>query len=68
MGNAPTHRAIVKVGDKRWSNIGAGWAKADKISVSLDHTPVPENGKMRFLLVPSTKRTAAGKEEVPAEV
>ncbi|HIK02684.1 TPA: hypothetical protein H1012_02450 [archaeon] len=53
MGDKPNMRAIIKVGEKRWNNIGAGWAKGEKISVSLDQAPVAENGKIKFLLVPN---------------
>ena len=59
MGKSPNFKAIVKIGDKRWANIGAGWSKDDKVSIQLDQTPVPQNGKMRFLLVPNTKKVAA---------
>ncbi len=64
MGNKPNLRAIVKVGEKRWNSIGVGWKNEDKISVSLDQTPVPANGKIKFLLVPNTPKKAA--VETPA--
>ncbi len=58
-GKKPNFRAIVKIGEKRWANIGAGWTNNDKVSVQLDQTPIPANGKMKFLLVPNTPRNAA---------
>jgi hypothetical protein len=58
-GKKPNYRAIVKTGEKRWANIGAGWTNNDKVSVQLDQTPIPSNGKMRFLLVPNTQRKSA---------
>jgi len=53
MANLPDFRAVVKVGGKRWSEIGAAWIK-DKgnLSVSLNFTPMPRSGKANFLLVP----------------
>lgn len=58
-GKMPNFRAIVKVGEKRWAKIGAGWANNDKISVQLEQTPIPANGKVRFLLVPNVAKKAA---------
>ena len=53
-GNKPDFRAVTKVGEKRWSNIGAAWIK-DKgnVSIALDFAPVPARGKYSFLLVPN---------------
>ena len=53
-GNKPDFRAVTKVGEKRWEDIGAAWIK-DKgnVSISLNFTPAPEKGKYSFLLVPN---------------
>ena len=69
MGDMPTHRAVVKVGEKKWDKIGAGWIKGQNISISLDAVPpLRNNGKMGFLLVPATaKRAAAQQEETKAD-
>ena len=69
MGDIPTHRAVVKVGEKKWDKIGAGWIKGQNISISLDAVPpLRNNGKMGFLLVPATaKRAAAQQEETKAD-
>lgn len=53
MTNKPDYKAVVKTGDKFWSNVGAAWKKEDKVSVLLNVAPLPDNGKMSFLLVPN---------------
>jgi|TARA_Y100000310_G_C20684867_1_gene818336 hypothetical protein len=52
-GQKPDFRAVSKIGEKLWTNIGAAWIK-DKgnVSISLDFTPAPNSGKYSFLLVP----------------
>ena len=53
MPNTPNYRVVTKVGDKRWEKIGAGWIKKDNISIQLNVAPIPNNGKINFLLVPN---------------
>lgn len=54
MGKAPEFRAVTKVGDKRWEEVGAAWCKDDgKVSVQLKTSPIPSGGKINFLLVPN---------------
>ena len=62
-GRTPDFRAVSKTGDKRWEKIGAAWAKGDKVSVQLNMTPVPLNGRMNFLLVPYNGRKQAAETE-----
>jgi len=53
-GNKPDFKAVVKVGEKCWTDIGAAWIK-DKgnVSVQLNFSPAPSNGKYNMLLVPN---------------
>ena len=53
-GKKPEFKAVANVGEKRWREVGAAWAK-DKgnLSVQLTTTPIPKAGKMNFLLVPN---------------
>lgn len=69
MGNMPTHRAIIKVGEKKWDRIGAGWLKGQNISIQLNAVPPLGNtGKMSFLLVPAAaKRSATVQTEAKAD-
>ncbi len=60
MGNLPDFKAVTKVGDKRWNDIGAGWKKDDKVSIQLNTSPIPAKGKINFLLVPNSNN---GKDE-----
>ena len=73
MTNKLDYRAIVKVGEKRWANIGQAWnvkgvSGVDKIRVELEQMPVPENGKIRFLLVPDVRKKVFEIEGVKLEV
>lgn len=52
MGKTPDYRAVTKVADKRWEEIGAAWAKEENISIQLKFNPLPQNGRVNFLLVP----------------
>ena len=53
-GQKPDFRAVAKVGEKIWNDIGAAWIK-DKgnVSISLNFAPASHNGKYSFLLVPN---------------
>jgi len=53
-GNQPDFKAVAKISDKLWKDIGAAWIK-DKgnVSISLNFAPAPNNGKYSFLLVPN---------------
>ena len=54
MTNLHDYKAVVKTGDKRWDEIGAGWSKEDgNISLQLKVAPLPSEGKVNFLLVPN---------------
>ena len=56
-GAKPDMRAVIKVGEKRWTDIGAAWRKdTGNYSVSLNVTPSPNNGRYSFLLVPNGKK------------
>ncbi len=68
MGNFPTHRAVIKVGEKKWDRIGAGWLKGQNISIQLESVPpLLNNGKMSFLLVPATKKQATAVDTTQAK-
>ena len=53
MGSAPDFSAIVKTGEKRWEKIGAAWKRDGKISILLRVAPIPDSGRISFLLVPN---------------
>jgi len=58
MGNKPDFKAVTKIGDKLWRQVGAAWAKDEgKVSLSLDFMPLPTNGKVSILLVPQAEDT-----------
>lgn len=51
-GKKPEFKAVTKIGEKRWRELGAAWVKEDgKVSVQLTTAPIPEKGKINFLLV-----------------
>lgn len=54
MANIPDFRAVVKTGEKRWEKIGAAWKKDNKVSILLNIAPIPDNGRISFLLVPNS--------------
>lgn len=56
-GQLPDYRAVVKIANKRWDEIGAAWSKGENISVQLKFAPLPVEGKINFLLVPNGAAT-----------
>ena len=53
-GKQPDFRAVTKIGEKRWRELGAAWGRDDgKLSVQLTTAPIPAKGKINFLLVPN---------------
>ena len=53
-GAQPDFRAVAKVGNKLWKDIGAAWIK-DKgnVSISLNFVPASSQDRYSFLLVPN---------------
>lgn len=56
-GEKPDFRAVVRIGEKRWNEIGAAWVKdSGNVSIALNVAPIPNQGKYSFLLVPNGKK------------
>ena len=54
MKELPDFRAVVKIGEKRWREVGAAWVKTEgKVAVRLQTMPIPKQGLATFLLVPN---------------